>query len=531
MTSRRGFLVATAGGFVLGQLSPGHREAAGRIVAASHARGHLLRDGGDLGAPRDAGKADVVVVGAGVSGLSSAWRLAALGLDVVLLELESFLGGTSAWGDEGGLPHPFGAHYLPAPNLEARPALRLLEQMGVLVSWDAAGRPRFDPRALCHAPEDRLFYRGAWHLGLVPHDALDPVEDEQLKRFLERVESLTEQRGADGRYVFHIPLAESSRDPEWLALDELTMSEWLDREGFDSAFVRWYVRYATLDDFGADPDDVSAWAGLHYFAARKLRTPELEGSHFLVWPEGNGRLVKALRERSAARVIQDALALDVAPEGSGVRVTYLDAARGETARLTAKAAVLAVPGFIAARLASRAPRAPWVRKSSPWLVANLHVDRGLEPDHAWDSVLYDAEGLGYVDASHQLTPPRDKTVLTYFRAYGERDVAARRRALMERSWESLARDVFADLAPAHPDLAKRTSRVDVAVWGHAMPRPARGFLGDEPFRAPVMLDERVAWASVDQPGMALFEEAQRAGVVAAEHVARAIGVEPGESWI
>jgi hypothetical protein len=78
--------------------------------------------------------------------------------------------------------------------------------MGVLVSWDAAGRPRVrSPRALSRPGGPASSTRGAWHLGLVPHDALDPVEDEQLKRFLERVESLTEQRGADGRYVFSHP--------------------------------------------------------------------------------------------------------------------------------------------------------------------------------------------------------------------------------------------------------------------------------------------------------------------------------------
>ena len=39
------------------------------------------------------------------------------------------------------------------------------------------------------------------------------------------------------------------------------------QHGFGSAFMRWYAEYATLDDFGAGLEDVSAWAGLHYFAA------------------------------------------------------------------------------------------------------------------------------------------------------------------------------------------------------------------------------------------------------------------------
>jgi hypothetical protein len=64
-----------------------------------------------------------------------------------------------------------------------------------------------------------------------------------------------------------------------------------------------------------------------------------------------------------------------------------------------------------------------------------------------------------------------------------------------------------------------------------MPRPRPGFLGSAPFAAPVLLGERVAWAHVDQTGFALFEEANLHGVRAAEHVAAAIGVDAGPSWI
>ena len=33
-----------------------------------------------------------------------------------LEELEPFVGGTSSWGQTGVVPHPWGAHYLPAPE-------------------------------------------------------------------------------------------------------------------------------------------------------------------------------------------------------------------------------------------------------------------------------------------------------------------------------------------------------------------------------------------------------------------------------
>jgi hypothetical protein len=99
------------------------------------------------------------------------------------------------------------------------------------------------------------------------------------------------------------------------------------------------------------------------------------------------------------------------------------------------------------------------------------------------------------------------------------------------TWESLADGVMRDLRPAHPDLYERTARMDIVVWGHAMPRPRPGFLGDRPFDTPAALGPRVAWASVDAPGMALFEEAQRAGVRAAEAIAPRAGFDLGPTWV
>jgi len=529
---RRAFLTALGAGWAVHSLVPGRPPLRGRIVGASHRAGHLLRDGGVPAPTGPAERADVVIVGGGVSGLSAAWRLGPAGLDVLVLELESFLGGTSASGDDGVVPYPWGAHYLAAPNPEARAALRLLSDLSVVTGWDAAGRPRFDPRVLCHAPQERLYYHGAWFPGLVPTEALTPQEIAEVERFGEIENELLDKTGSDGRSAFQIPLDLSSRDPTLLELDRISMAAWLDRERFVTPFLRWYVRYAMLDDFGGVPEDVSAWAGLHYFAARKLRGAELAGSHFLVWPEGNGFLVKGLLRGANARLHPRALATSVSSTAPGLEVGYLDVATGEARRVAARAVILAVPAFVATRLLPSArdlglPR----RTASPWVVANLHVERPVDPDLPWDSVIHDAEGLGYVDARHQVTELSERTVLTYYRAYGEPDVAATRSGLVRAPWATLGDAVLRDLAGPHPGLRDELERMDVMVWGHGMPRPRPGFLGERPFQAPVALGPHVAWAHVDQSGMALFEEAQAHGVRAAEVIARAIGVELGETWL
>lgn len=526
--NRRVFLGSVASGWLSSTLTPDPVARAGSIVGASHGPGHLLRDKSWPKAPRATETADVVIIGGGASGVSAAWRLAPAGVQTLILELEPRLGGTSGWGTDGVVAYPWGAHYLPAPNPEARAAYRLLREMGVVTGTDAAERPIFDARLLCHAPAERLYYGGQFWPGLVPFDALNAAERDELKRFADIERGLSQRRGRDGQLAFRLPIEASSTDPELLALDRLSMAEWLRENGFFTEFLRWYVRYATLDDYGAEPSDVSAWAGLHYFASRTTESEQLKGSRYLVWPEGNGRLVQGMFAATQAELRTGALVVAVEEDATRVGVTYLDLASQSLRRVSARAVVVACPAFVARRLfpAASLPN----RAASPWVVANLHVtwDAGL--DRAWDTVLYDGQGLGYVDAGHQRTRPENETILTYFRAFGDADVAASRTRMVEASWADWAREVFHDLAPAHPELSEVTHRLDVMVWGHAMPRPRPGFLGPTPFASQRRLGDRVAWAHVDHSGIALFEEAQANGVRAAEALASALGVDLGETW-
>ncbi|MFP6684848.1 MAG: FAD-dependent oxidoreductase [Polyangiaceae bacterium] len=529
---RRELLIGIGAGWLLDQSQTAERPIAGHIVGANHRVGHMLR-GNIKKSPGKAEQADVVVVGSGISGLSAAWRLTHAGVACHMLELETFAGGTSTWGEVGAVAHPWGAHYLPVPEREARVPLRLLDALGVVRGFDAAGRPRFDGKLLCHAPEERLHYHGAWHRGLVPFSALTSEQKSEFDRFRGWQEKLKFAKGNDGRHAFVLPTMLSSRDPAYLALDKISMATWLDREGFHDPFIRWYVEYATRDDFGASLTQTSAWAAWHYFCARRLTSDQLEGSRFLVWPEGNGWLVKQLLARVPLIRRHGALVTQVSsnPKG-GVRIDYFDVSTRLMKRIEARGAVLAVPGFVMRRLVGDVkPPDSSRREGSAWLVANLHVTRPREAHDVWDTILHDSPSLGYIDASHQLSPPRDRTVLTYYRPYVGDDPRAERQALLASRWNTLTSDIFLDLTRVHPKLVQQTERVDIMRWGHAMPRPTPGFLGSSPWQESPMLDERIAWAHVDQSGMALFEEASTRGVAAAEALAPKLGVATGESWL
>jgi protoporphyrinogen oxidase len=531
--SRRGLLSGAAASALpaaaCGRVSS---RVAGELKGASMALGHELRSATLEPAP--AGEAEavgVVIVGGGASGLSAAWRLSRLGFDdYIVLELEARAGGTATYGSDGVVPHPWGAHYVPVPTADNRGLVALLDEMGML-ERDAQGKLRGRERWLIREPEERIFAGGRWHEGLFPEALATPRDRAELARFEAEMARLVGLRDARGRRAFALPLTTASDDAEFTALDRISAAAWLDRHGFQSPLLRWYVEYACRDDYGASLERTSAWAMLFYFCAR-VPAPGAPSAPFLSWPEGNGRLVQHLAGVVGPRLRASALVTDVAPREDGVDLAVLDARTRRLSRLRAQAVILATPSFIAARVLRpwRDARPKFLDEFSyaPWWVANVHLSerpRSKGFAFAWDNVLYDSPSVGYVVATHQALRDRGPTVWTYYRPLWESEPKQARSELMNLTQADAAEQVLDDLGRAHRDLRAAVERIDVWRWGHAMITPQPGFLfgaARKQAQTPVL---RVHFAHSELSGIPLFEEAQARGVAAAEAVLRQLGRE------
>ncbi|MBI3270376.1 MAG: FAD-dependent oxidoreductase [Planctomycetes bacterium] len=519
----------------------------GELVGASDALGHRLRAGPPAVRPPDGAwrDLDVLIVGGGVAGLAAAWRLEHAGLhDFVLLELEPALGGTSRSGRSVVCPYPWGAHYLPLPRKQNRALVRLLEELGALEGTDPDGEPVASELLLCREPQERLFYGDRWQEGLFPLDGASPEDLRQLKSFQAEVDRWVGWRDGRGRRAFDLPVAACSDDAEATALDQESMAEWLDRRGLASPRLRWYVEYACRDDYGARLSDTSAWAGLFYFASRRRR-PGAEPQPLLVWPEGNGRIVRHLAGRAGERARAGWMAENLVPLAPTAEPVSPEARveawatneRGERIGYRARRVIFAAPQFLAHFLLAPYRLEPPAHLAAveygPWLVANLHLrdrPRAAGAPLAWDNVLYDSPSLGYVVATHQTESDRGPTVFTYYHALCDQPPRAAREKLLATGREAWAEAVLADLGRAHPDLPGLVERLDVLRWGHAMIRPRPGFVWSqarrrarEPFRG-------IHFANTDLSGVALFEEAFHHGLRAAEEVLRALGREVADPW-
>ncbi len=541
--SRRGFIGAALG-TTLGWMGCGRSasnaaarsagDITGAIVGANAARGHLLR-GGELPAvdTTTRERTGVVVIGGGVAGLSAAWALTRHGhQEVVLLELEDALGGTAISGANGVSAYPWGAHYLPVPTNRSRACCTLLEELGCITGYDAAGRALAAEEHLCRAPQERLFHRGHWSQGIYLRDGASAQDLAEYDRFYTLVDGWAAQRDAHAGRAFAIPVAHSAATPEWRNLDAISMADWMQQQGFSSPRLRWYVEYATRDDFGCLLEHTSAWAGLHYFASR-IAEPGDDAAEFLTWPEGNAFLVRHLASTLGDRRRTGAVVTRLEPSPDGVRVTYVDAAAGTSRTIDAQQVVCAVPRFIARRIVAglESESAPF--RYAPWVVVNATLDRPAASRGyplCWDNVLYGHDSLGYVSATHQSDRAELDTVWTWYRPFCAPDVRASRLAILDRSWEYWRDALLADLRPAHADIAQRVQSLDVWRWGHAMVRPEPGFLWGGPREAALASRGRIHFAGADLGGLPIFEEAQWTGVRAAAAALTQLGV-PFESML
>ncbi len=481
---------------LIGLTVKAERRLAGGFADRLHETGHRLRDGTGLATPARVVKTPLLIVGAGMAGLSAAWWLDRHGMrDYLMLDAESSGGGNSRWGESPSGPCPWAAHYVPVPARGATLVRSLFEELGVLRGAE------FEERFLCHSPQERLFLHGRWQDGLEPELGASKTDHAEYRRFQQSLDEFA----ASGE--FRIPLASGARRRR--DLDGLTFTAWLDREGFRSPYLHWYADYACRDDYGMRAADTSAWAGIHYFAARR----ENDEKGPITWPEGNGWIARRLLDRvGPGRLRTGEFVSQIVRSAKRWRVV------ASTAVYDAAAVIFAAPSYVLPYLLPGEPGVAALprRSYAPWLTANLWLDRwpaerGLPV--AWDNVLYRSPALGYVVSTHQnLRQHQERSVWTYYWALADQSPAKARQALLDRSWQSWSEAILGDLSQAHPDIRECVSRIDVMRFGHAMARPTPGFLSQTSPRSPW---PGLFLANSDQSGLSIFEEAQYQGVEAA----------------
>ncbi|RZJ52819.1 MAG: NAD(P)/FAD-dependent oxidoreductase [Flavobacterium sp.] len=488
-----------------------------RLSGTKHLLGHRLWIK-DFPQPTKQIEIPYLIVGGGISGLSAARQFQKRGVeDFLIVELENHLGGNSSNGENKYSKYPLGAHYLPLPNFQDKELLQFLEEEKIILGYDSKGFPVFDELQLTFAPDERLFYRNNWQEGIVPKIGNTSSDDLEFQKFFKKMDVFRIAKGADQKYLFDIPLCFSSNDKETQALDKITMKQWFDENQFTSEPLFNYIDYCCKDDFGLGIAYVSAWAGIHYFAGRKQDSTPEKNDSVLTWPEGNARLAHHLQKYTANKSLKNHLVYEVKIENNKITAKAFDDVSKISVEIISDKIIMSSPQFVNQYLLKGRKEFTKEFHYTPWLLATLTVNdlgENYSFPMAWDNVIYNAKGLGYVYDQHQtLQQIQDKKVLTYYHSFSSGNLKKTRKEIYKKDKNYWKEFVLNDLKIAHPDIEEFTEEIEIFLLGHGMISPAPGFIfGEAKQKAKQNISKKIYFAHSDLSGISIFEEAFHQGI-------------------
>ncbi len=500
----------------------------GGIVGPDSGTGHLLRNPDAIPAPTSKVTTDVLIIGGGISGLSAKrWLQKSGQTNVLLVEMADHFGGNAHSGRNAVSAYPWGAHYIPIPDIRNKELLDFLAEENVVTGYDQLGLPIYNDYYMCHDPEERLFINGMWQEGIIPNSGVPEQDKQQIKAFLGLVAAFKAAKGKDGKDAFCIPLDNTTEDDEYRKLDKMTFSTYLAEKGFTSPYLLWYLEYCCKDDYGCNLESTSAWAGIHYFACRKGKGANAEASTVLTWPEGNGFLSGRLRAQVGDNMRSSQLVFKLTQTATGAEASVYDVGKKTSYTVAAKKVIVCSPQFVNKHLLRNIitpERLASLERFSyaPWVIANitinsLPVKRGMPL--CWDNVIYGKPSVGYINANHQDVNNSLKKVLTFYLPLSSEAPTLARTKARDTSYAQWLEQIVEELEYAHNGITECIEQADLWIWAHGMIAPTPGMIWGADRRAAVEpIDNTIFFAHSDLSGVSIFEEAFYQGIRAAREV-------------
>lgn len=457
-------------------------------------------------------EADLVVVGGGISGLATAWRLRDRA--PVLLEAAPRFGGNSRGERWEGIDYSLGAAYFawaPKGSALSKAFYRPLElhklwrtSSGEHVLWDGEVREGFwegatDPEHAGAFVRAERYLRDVLdhHYPDMPPGEWKVLTDEELADLDRRTLVAELERGTGGPLHPHLRV-----------------------------MLEAYCRSA----FGAGAEEVSAAAGLNFLAA--------ELDPICALPGGNARVAERLWHGLSeavppANLRAGAVALEIARDGERVRVVYASAEGVRT--LSARAVVVACPKFVAAKICADLPddqRAAIGRlRWRAYTVANL-LCRKPAPAEALDLYFLSdplpEPGTKASDllASHWAKGgDPDHSVFTLYRPLPTD--GGRAELLDPASVDRFRADALAEAAEILPLVglsAEDVVETRVSRFGHALPLAEPGLVADGTLalvRRPI--GDRIFFANQDDWALPSLETCLTRALEVEEELRRVLG--------
>ena len=299
---------------------------------------HQIRDGRQFVHPPASGTHDVVIIGGGVSGLTSAYLLR--DKDFLLLEKEPHWGGNSYLEDYNGMPYATGGAFV-----QGEAAAEFSKEIGLqqlpIENWDGT-------------IVNGEFVADTWGEGIDRLPYTQGVRD-SFKKFRDTLLQIDVTKDAAG-------------------LDTTPFSKYTD--GYAPEVKAWWDNYGP-SNWGADSNETAAAIAI---AEMQGIAGPLRKDDRTTLPGGLGAINKRLAEIMAPHkdhMLLNAATVAVVPQKHAVNVTFLHDGKPQT--VTTKGVIMATPKFITARLVEGMPQQQKEAIAKieyiPYPVVNLVYDR------------------------------------------------------------------------------------------------------------------------------------------------------------
>ncbi len=462
--------------------------------------GHLVRD--SFNWPEvESEKTELLVVGAGIAGLSAAAN--APTKDLLVCELSDRIGGSSGSETYQGLQFCQGAHYdLVYPNYFGKDCLNFFEKLNIIQFngqtklWEYTDKQYLIDTSF----ESQCFSGGAFRSDVLP-------EGEEVKMFLDFMD----------QHIGNFMLPSRAIPKNMRALNQIDFLSYLNKNiTLSPGFVR-AIDYQMIDDFSGEAHQVSALAGMYYYANRPYRTNEIE---VFSPPQGNFYFAnKIATEIDNSQILLKHLVKQIKPLKKGFEVLVADVSQQKVKKILAKHVIYAGQKHALKYIFPEEYPAFENIKYAPWLVVNYVLKENSLTEGHWQNemVMNNQAFLGFIDsdAQHQ---KGDKRVLTAYFCFPEWQ--RKNLANLDRTGQQIALQTaekigwYFGLRPEQ--FVPMVEKVFIKAMGHAMPIPVPGYLFND--HNINRKHKNLAFAGVDNGRLPLLLEAVDSGLCAVNEI-------------
>jgi phytoene dehydrogenase-like protein len=401
-------------------------------------------------------RVDVVIVGAGASGLAAAWKLRATGARVLLLDGEGVGGGTMRSSQWNGVTFPVGSTYFVRYNNEYKAFYDAMNAKPVETGEDALWFPGKGPVV------------DWWNPGVIGSMPLPMSDIDAFRKFRDVLQAMDE--------IPRYPLSRAR--PEDLSTFDLVSAQSF-VAGFGSERLTRTLDLYSRSVLGAPLNDVNAYALLNFYAFEF-------GDSFSIpcytTTGGLAGIADGASTHFASDLKPNALVTSIVQESPGNVAVDYRTADGALHRVRAKAAIVAVQKRIASVIVPDLPQAQKeaMRRVTyaPYVTVALCSKEPLFPSRAFDFWFDDAQNrftdVIDVTSSMDAAAKNMRTENFVYMLSSARPMADRAKLEDDAYLAHLAQELAGALDEHVPGTKRKINEMQIFAWGHSFVVPTIG---------------------------------------------------------